>query len=159
MDVAARHAGAHDHGHVGVEGAADRRRHRGADVAGAHPLDDQALRARLERGVDEGPVDPGVGGNDVHADVGKLVEGERGRPHRVLRRVGGEAELGQMGDGAGLGVGEGCCGLAPGVGEEAQRAGGGYARVELAEALAESGDATGASAVAAASEPLLRGPP
>ena len=49
------------------------------------------------------------------------------------QRVGLEAEGGEAGDGGGLGVGEGFGRLAPGVGEEAERAGGGDLRVELAE--------------------------
>ena len=45
----------------------------------------------------------------------------------------GEAERREPGDGAGLGVGERLGELAPGVGEEAQRARGGDRRVELAQ--------------------------
>ena len=146
-----------DHAADGDRGeAGDRRERAGAadlDVDGLEPgggaLGGELVRERpargggaeAEAGLQIEPVDLVDDAVDVVAEGGALrLDGAVVVEHRLdavaaaHQRVGGEAERGEAGDGGRLGVGEGRGDLAPGVGEEAQRAGGGDARVELAEA-------------------------
>ncbi len=110
----------------------------GGELVGERPA--RGGRAEAEAGLQVEAVELVDDAVDVVAErralgLDQAVVGEHrlGRVAALHQRVGREAEGGEAGDGGGLGVGQRLGDLAPGVGEEVQRAGGGDARVELAQ--------------------------
>ena len=102
----------------------------GGELVGERPA--RGRRAEAEAGLQVEAVELVDDAVDVVAErralaLDQTVVGEHrlGRVAERHQRVGPEAEGGEAGDGGGLGVGERLGDLAPGVGEEVQRAGGG----------------------------------